>query len=49
MLTYLTLPSGTARPDGSLSVALAYTGVEGLTVGYAQDDNGLSGTRLIRN
>ena len=38
------VPSGTARPDGSISVALAYTGVEGLTVGYAQDDNGLSGT-----
>jgi outer membrane protein OmpU len=38
------VPSGTGRPDGSLSVALAYTGVEGLTVGYAQDDNGKSGT-----
>jgi outer membrane protein OmpU len=40
-------PSGTARPDGSISVALAYTGVEGLTVGYAQDDNGLSGTSSL--
>ena len=29
-----------ARPDGSVSWALAYTGVEGLTVGYAVDDNG---------
>jgi len=33
-----------ARPDGSVSWALAYTGVEGLTVGYAQDDNGFNGT-----
>jgi len=41
------VPSGTARPDGSISVALAYTGVEGLTVGYAQDDNGLSGTSSL--
>jgi outer membrane protein OmpU len=40
-------PSNSARPDGSVSVALAYTGVEGLTVGYAQDDNGLSGTSAI--
>ena len=41
------VPSGTGRPDGSVSVALAYTGVEGLTVGYAQDDNGLSGTSSL--
>ena len=41
------VPSGTSRPDGSISVALAYTGVEGLTVGYAQDDNGLSGTSSL--
>jgi outer membrane protein OmpU len=41
------VPSGTSRPDGSLSAALAYTGVEGLTVGYAQDDNGLSGTSSL--
>ena len=41
------VPSGTGRPDGSLSVALAYTGVEGLTVGYAQDDNGKSGTSSL--
>ena len=36
-------PSNSARPDGSISYALAYTGVEGLTVGYGRDDNGLSG------
>ena len=41
------VPSGTGRPDGSLSVALAYTGVEGLTVGYAQDDNGKAGTSSL--
>ena len=41
------VPSGTSRPDGSISVALAYTGGEGLTVGYAQDDNGLAGTSSL--
>ena len=38
---------GSARPDGSVSFALAYTGVEGLTVGYAEDDNGKKGTAKI--
>ncbi len=38
---------GSARPDGSVSFALAYTGVEGLTVGYAEDDNGKKGTSKI--
>jgi len=41
------VPSGGTRSDGSISVALAYTGVEGLTVGYAQDDNGMSGTSSL--
>jgi outer membrane protein OmpU len=40
-------PSGTNRPDGTVSWNLEYTGIEGLTVGYAQDDNGLSGTSQI--
>jgi outer membrane protein OmpU len=40
-------PSGTGRPDGTTSFALAYTGVEGLTIGYAEEDNGLSGTSKI--
>ncbi len=40
-------PSGTGRPDGSVSYALSYTGVEGLTIGYAEDDNGLKGTSKI--
>jgi outer membrane protein OmpU len=40
-------PSASDRPDGTVSVALAYTGVEGLTVGYAQDDNGLAGTSAL--
>jgi len=38
---------GSTRPDGSVSYALAYTGVEGLTVGYAEDDNGKKGTSKI--
>src|SRR6056300_1888287 len=41
------VPSGTGRPDGTVSYALAYTGVEGLTIGYGADDNGLSGTSKI--
>jgi len=47
-------PSGTAhattkvaRPDGTVSYALAYTGVEGLTIGYGADDNGYNGTSKI--
>ena len=40
-------PSGTNRPDGTISWNLEYTGIDGLTVGYAQDDNGLSGTSQI--
>ena len=43
------MPSATGRPDGTVSFALAYTGVEGLTVGYAQDDNGLTGSSKIEN
>ena len=39
--------TGTARPDGSVSYALAYTGVEGLTVGYATDDNGKKTTNKL--
>jgi len=41
------VPSGSGRPDGTVSYALAYTGVEGLTIGYAVDDNGLSGTSKL--
>jgi outer membrane protein OmpU len=40
-------PSGASRPDGTTSFALAYTGVEGLTVGYAEEDNGLADTSKI--
>ena len=43
------MPSATGRPDGTVSFALAYTGVEGLTIGYAQDDNGLTGSSKIEN
>ena len=41
------MPSGAGRPDGTVSYALAYTGVEGLTLGYGADDNGLSGTSKL--
>ena len=41
------VPSGTSRPDGTVSYAVAYTGVEGLTVGYGVDDNGLAGTSKL--
>jgi outer membrane protein OmpU len=40
-------PSGTGRPDGTVSYALAYSGVEGVTVGYAVDDNGKTGTSKL--
>jgi outer membrane protein OmpU len=40
-------PSGANRPDGTVSYALAYTGVEGLTLGYGADDNGKSGTAKL--
>ena len=40
-------PSGASRPDGTISWAVEYTGVEGLTIGYAVDDNGLSGTSKL--
>ena len=40
-------PSGASRPDGTISWAVEYTGVEGLTIGLAQDDNGLKGTSKL--
>ena len=40
-------PSGAGRPDGTLSYALAYTGIDGLTIGYAADDNGKTGTSKL--
>ena len=41
------VPSGTGRPDGTVSYALEYTGVDGLTIGYGADDNGKSGTSKL--
>ena len=41
------VPSGTGRPDGSVSYGLEYTGVEGLTIGYAEDDNGKKGSSKL--
>ena len=41
------VPSGTGRPDGTVSYALEYTGVEGLTIGFGADDNGQAGTKKL--
>ena len=38
---------GAAQVESTLAWGLEYTGVEGLTVGYAQDDNGMTGTSGI--
>ena len=43
------VPSGGTRTSGTVSYALAYTGVEGLTVGYGADDNGLAGTSKLES
>ena len=40
-------PSDGTIVESVVSYAAAYTGVEGLTVGYAVDDNGLAGTANI--
>ena len=41
------VPSNGTQVESITSLAVAYTGVEGLTVGYAQDNNGLAGTSGI--
>ena len=41
------LPSDATYTAGAVDIAVAYTGVEGLTVGWAQGENGLSGTSAI--
>ena len=40
-------PSNATQVEGTVSYAVAYTGVEGLTVGYGADENGLLGTAAI--
>ena len=40
-------PSNSTQIEGTVSYAVAYTGVEGLTVGYGADENGLLGTDQI--
>ena len=40
-------PSNATQIEGTVSYAVAYTGVEGLTVGYGADENGLLGTAQI--
>jgi outer membrane protein OmpU len=46
-LTVSYVPSNGTQVESITSFAVAYSGVEGLTVGYAQDDNGLLGTSGI--
>jgi len=41
------VPSNGTIVESITSLSIAYTGVEGLTVGYAQDENGLLGTAGI--
>jgi len=45
--SYTPSGKGGTRPDGSVSYALEYTGVEGLTIGMASDDNGRKGTNKL--
>ena len=40
-------PSNSTQIEGTVSYAVAYTGVEGLTVGYGADENGLLGAAQI--
>ena len=40
-------PSNATQIEGTVSYAVAYTGVEGLTIGYGADENGLLGTAAI--
>ena len=40
-------PSNATQIEGTVSYAVAYTGVEGLTVGYGADENGLLGSAAI--
>jgi len=40
-------PSNASQIEGTVSYAAAYTGVEGLTIGYGADENGLLGTAAI--
>jgi outer membrane protein OmpU len=46
-LTVSYLPSDATYTESSTDIAIAYTGVEGLTVGWANGENGLSGTSAI--
>ena len=42
-----TAAGGDAGAEGTTSFAIAYTGVEGLTLGYAIDENGALGTAAV--
>jgi outer membrane protein OmpU len=40
-------PSNATQTEGTVAYAVAYSGIDGLTVGYATDTNGLLGTASI--
>ena len=40
-------PSNATQTEGTVAYAVAYSGIDGLTVGYATDTNGLLGTSSI--
>jgi len=46
-VSYMPSEGGAAQTESTTAWGVEYSGVEGLTVGYAQDDNGLSGTSKI--
>ena len=46
-VSYMPSEGGAAQTESTTSWGVEYSGVEGLTVGYAQDDNGLAGTSKI--
>ena len=46
-VSYMPSEGGAAQTESTTAWGVEYSGVEGLTVGYAQDDNGLSGTSEI--
>ena len=46
-VSYMPSEGGAAQTESTTAWGVEYSGVEGLTVGYAQDDNGLPGTSGI--
>ena len=46
-VSYMPSEGGATQTESTTAWGVEYSGVEGLTVGYAQDDNGLAGTSKI--